>query len=83
MLDSYKTIEIDSFNGNIKDYAKQESAFCKNLSTFKSNSSNYQETNLVLPPSKIIKFMNLTVDVKKATWINDKGEVVILCNKAY
>lgn len=79
-LDKYKTIEIDSFKGNIRDYSQQESAFCKNLSTFKSNSSNYQETNLVLPPSKIIKFMNLTFDVKKAAWVNDKGDVVILCN---
>lgn len=38
------------------------------------------ETNLLLPPAKLIKDLNLKPNYQYLSWIDSKGETVIYCN---
>lgn len=79
-LDRYKTIEQKKYNYSINDYHLISNDFCKDIETIKHNSNIFLNTNITLPPSSIIKMLNLKFDFKQSAWINEKNEVVILNN---
>ena len=51
-------------------YVKQISSYTELL----------DETNLLLPPAKLIKDLNLKPNYQYLSWIDSKGETVIYCN---
>lgn len=80
LLDKYMTIKLENYNDSVFDYADISSDFCKLIAPIKTDRSLFAENNLSFPPSSIISRLGLTFDSKRAAWVNDLNEVVILCN---
>ena len=79
-LNRYKTIEIGNYKNSIYDYNKTNSDFCKNIDTLKNNNDIFGETNLVLPPSFLIKKLHLHYNHKDCSWVDESNSIVIICN---
>lgn len=76
------TIELDEYTGNLFDYenCQYKPWLCKRMNTITSNTDLFDETDLVLPPSTIVKFFDLQVCVADMSWRTSSGEIVILCD---
>lgn len=78
----YLTIELEDYNGELKAYPynNQKPWLCKRVKNINLQSDIFEETNIVLPPSDIIKFFNLKLNVSDLSWENSEREKVIVCN---
>lgn len=74
------TIEIQDYDDSVLDYADVYSDFCKLIKPIKTDRSLFEENNLSFPPSSIISRLGLKFDSKRAAWVNNLNEAVILCN---
>ncbi len=79
-LDRDVTIEIQKYADSVVDYADLYSDFCKIIPSIKTDRSLFDDNNLSFPPSSIISRLGLAFDSKRAAWVNNLNEVVILCN---
>ena len=78
----YLTIELEEYTGELKVYSDNASKpwLCKTVKNINSQSAVFDETSLVLPPSEIINFFDLRLNVSDLSWENQKKEKVIICN---
>lgn len=78
----YLTIELEEYIGNLDSYPDNESKpwLCKNVKNINNQSEVFEETSLVLPPSNIIRFFNLKLNVSDLSWETQDKEKVIICN---
>lgn len=81
-LDRAMTIEIKKYSGAVSDFAREKSDFCKTVETISENSDILKETNLVFPPATIISYWALSFDSKRSAWLDNQGNVVIICNNS-
>ena len=82
MEDRYLTIELKEYRGNMQEYIEcsEYPYLCKDTPMITSNSDVFEETRLVLPPSELIRNLNLSVSISDMTWRNVEGEIIIYCN---
>ena len=78
----YLTIELEDYLGELKGYPenKEKAWLCKSVKNILSQSDVFEETSLVLPPSEIISFFNLELNVSDLSWETLDKEKIILCN---
>lgn len=78
----YLTIELEEYTGNLNTYIdnKEKPWLCKRVRNIYGESDVLDETSLVLPPSNIIKFLDLKFNASEMSWDTEKGEKVIVCN---
>ena len=78
----YLTIELEEYIGNLNSYPDNESKpwLCKNVKNINNQSEVFEETSLALPPSNIIRFFNLKLNVSDLSWETQDKEKVIICN---
>ena len=78
----YFTIELEEYLGELKSYPENEIKpwLCKSIKNVSSQSGIFEETSLVLPPSEIIRYFNLELNVSDFSWETRDKEKVILCN---
>lgn len=76
------TIEIEDFSRDLDDYIINDYKpwLCKNVNNIYSSSEIFDKTSLVLPPSDIIKFFNLRLNISDMSWENETNEKIIICN---
>lgn len=70
----YLTIELEEYTGELKAYSDNASKpwLCKTVKNINSQSAVFDETSLVLPPSEIINFFDLRLNVSDLSWKNQK-----------
>lgn len=80
--DRYLTIEHRDYYGLLEDYCcnASEPELCMTVRQVSAYNELLDETNLLLPPAKLIIDLNLKPDYQNLSWVNNKGEVVIHCN---
>lgn len=78
----YITIELEEYLGELKAYPENDEKpwLCKSVQNIASQSDIFEETSLVLPPSEIINFFDLELNVSDLSWETQAKEKVILCN---
>lgn len=78
----YLTIELEEYSGELKAYADNpiKPWLCKAVKNINSQSEIFDETSLILPPSEIIDFFALKLNVSDLSWENQDKEKVIICN---
>lgn len=78
----YLTIELEEYLGELNAYPDNtfKPWLCKAVSNIQGQSEVFEETSLVLPPSEIIRFFNLKLNVSDLSWETHDKEKVILCN---
>lgn len=78
----YRTIELKEYLGELKTYPENKNKpwLCKRVENIASQYHIFDETSLVLPPSEIIKYFNLQLNVSDLSWETQDKEKVILCN---
>ncbi|KDE70239.1 hypothetical protein FUSO7_10900 [Fusobacterium necrophorum BFTR-2] len=78
----YLTIELEEYIGNLNSYPDNESKpwLCKNVKNINNQSEVFEGTSLVLPPSNIIRFFNLKLNISDLSWETQDKEKVIICN---
>lgn len=78
----YLTIELDKYLGGLNAYPDNTLTpwLCKSVKNINNQSEVFDETSLVLPPSDIIKFLNLKLNVSDLSWETQDKEKVIICN---
>lgn len=78
----YLTIELQEYFGELKEYPenKDKPWLCKNIKNIANQSEIFEETSLVLPPSEIISYFNLKLNVSDLSWETQDKEKVIFCN---
>lgn len=76
------TIEHRDYYGLLEEYRNisSEVDLCMYVRQISPYTELLDETNLLLPPAKLIKDLNLKPDYQNLSWINSKGEIVIYCN---
>jgi hypothetical protein len=79
-LDRSKTIEIKNYYGALNDYSNSNIEVCRHIKHFSGNSYLLEETHLMLPPSTIIKTLNLHYDYMDSTWKDNANNIVIVCD---
>lgn len=80
--DRYLTIEHRDYYGLLEEYCcnASEPELCMMVRQVSAYNELLDETNLLLPPAKLIKDLNLKPDYKNLAWVNDEGDVIIQCN---
>ena len=78
----YLTIELEEYCDELKAYShnRQKPWLCKRVKNINLQSDVFEETTLVLPPSEIIKFFGLELNVSDLSWENSDKEKIIVCN---
>lgn len=78
----YLTIELEEYLGELKSYPYNtlKPWLCKDVKNINSQSEVFEGTSLVLPPSEILSFFNLKLNVSDLSWENQDKEKVIICN---
>ena len=78
----YLTIVLEEYLGELKAYPENDEKpwLCKSVQNIASHSDIFEETSLVLPPSEIINFFDLELNVSDLSWETQAKEKVILCN---
>ncbi|MCU0080576.1 hypothetical protein [Extibacter muris] len=78
----YLTIELEEYLGELKAYPDNtlKPWLCKDVKNINSQSEVFENTSLVLPPSEIISFFNLKLNVSDLSWETQEKEKVIICN---
>lgn len=74
--------ELEEYKGNLHYYIDNQDTpwLCKIVKNINVQSSIFEETSLTLPPSSIIKFFNLKLNVSDMSWETENKEKVIICN---
>lgn len=80
--DRHLTIELEDYKGNINEYinCQENKEFCREISTISYNSDIFEDTRLVFPPIKLIEKLSLNLNIEDMSWINTRGEKIIVCN---
>ncbi|MBP3540785.1 MAG: ATP-binding protein [Clostridia bacterium] len=81
--DRYLTIELDQYEGPLSMYASCDERpwLCKQIPSLGSTTfDKLAETELVVPPAKLIADLELVLDSKRMVWVNVNNEVIIYCN---
>ena len=80
--DRYLTIEHRDYQGLLEDYSfiNSEDSLCKEIGEISYQTNIFDETNLLLPPAKLIRDLQLYPNYKNLSWINKSGEEIIVCN---
>lgn len=78
----YLTIELEEYVGELKTYPYNtiKPWLCKDVKNINSRSEVFDETSLVLPPSEIINFFNLKLNISDLSWESRDKQKVIICN---
>ena len=78
----YLTIELEEYLGELKAYPDNtlKPWLCKDVKNINGHSEVFEETSLVLPPSEIVSFLNLKLNVSDLSWETHDKEKVIICN---
>lgn len=78
----YLTIELENYHGNLCTYLDNtiNPWLCKSVENISSQSDVLDATSLVLPPSEIINFFHLNINVSDLSWENQDNEKIIICN---
>ena len=78
----YLTIELEEYFGELKAYPDNtlKPWLCKDVKNINGHSEVFEETSLVLPPSEIVSFFNLKLNVSDLSWETHDKEKVIICN---
>lgn len=78
----YLTIEAEDYSRSLEDYIINDYKpwLCKELNNICSGSEVFDKTSLVLPPSEMIKFFNLSLNISDMSWENEFEEKIIICN---
>lgn len=78
----YLTIELEEYLGELKAYPDNTLRpwLCKSVKNINGQSEVFDETSLVLPPSEIISFFSLKLNVSDLSWETQDKEKVIICN---
>lgn len=74
------TIEREKYRGNIDDYKNTKYTLSTSLYSSSDLSDLYVTTDFNLPPTIIIKELNLNYDKFSTSWINSNNEKVVLVN---
>lgn len=76
------TIKHRDYYGLLENYKDDspEPELCMYVKEISSYTELLDDTNLLLPPAKLIKDLNLKPDYQSLSWIDSKGEIVIYCN---
>lgn len=82
--DRYLTIEHRDYKGLLDDYCfiNSEKSLCKKPGEISYQTNIFDETNLLLPPAKLIRDLQLSPNYKNLSWINKSGEEIIVCNNS-
>ncbi|MCQ2249179.1 MAG: hypothetical protein MJZ50_09235, partial [Treponema sp.] len=80
--DRYLTIEHRNYYGLLEDYSRceNECELCKDVKEISYGLDILDETNLLIPPAKLIRDLNLKPKYNNLSWVNSEGEEIILCN---
>ena len=76
----YLTIENNRYYGNISDYINQDCSKNMLIPNFESDSLDIKNSNLSLPPPKLVKLLNLNYNFKRSSWDDNNGNVIIICD---
>lgn len=78
----YLTIELESYTEDLNYYKENTNKpwLCKKVNNICTQSDVFDETSLVLPPSEIIDFFDLKINISDLSWETKNKEKVILCN---
>lgn len=78
----YLTIELEEYLGELKSYPDNtlKPWLCKDVKNINSQLEVFENTSLVLPPSEIVSFFNLKLNVSDLSWETQDKEKVIICN---
>lgn len=78
----YLTIEVEDYSRSLEDYIINDYKpwLCKEVKNICSGSEVFDKTSLVLPPSEMIKFFNLSLNISDMSWENEFKEKIIICN---
>lgn len=78
----YLTIELQEYIGALEYYPENtlKPWLCKRINNISIHSGVFDDTLLVLPPSDIISFLNLKLNVSNMSWEKQNKEKVIVCN---
>ncbi|MBU9736113.1 NACHT domain-containing protein [Diplocloster agilis] len=78
----YLTIELEEYVGDLKSYSDNSLKpwLCKDVKNINNQSEVFEGTSLVLPPSEIISFFNLRLNVSDFSWETSDKEKIIICN---
>ena len=81
MGDRYLTIEIPEYTGNLNYYymCNETPEFCKDIRNI-TTTDEFDDSTLVLPPSDLINYFNLTPNYREMSWIDQNGRAIILCD---
>ena len=78
----YLTIELENYDSDLRQYRDNANRMwlCKRVKGICSNSDIFEQTFTILPPSSMIKYFNLTLNVSDLSWENQNKEKIIYCN---
>lgn len=78
----YLTIELENYSDDLNLYKNNNIKpwLCKYVKSIDYRLKDIENSNLVLPPSNIISFFDLKLNVSDLSWENDRNEKVIICN---
>lgn len=78
----YLTIELENYDGDLRQYKDNTKKIwlCKRVKNICSNSDLFESTFIILPPSSIIEYFNLALNVSDLSWENHNKEKIIYCN---
>lgn len=79
----YLTIELDDYKGSLSEYCRTsyKPYLCKSMPSLSTHDFDLlDDTGLVLPPAELIRNLNLTINMKNMTWVNDAKEIILFCN---
>ena len=78
----YLTIELDYYVNDLRLYSDNTNRIwlCKRVKNICSNSDIFEQTFVILPPSSIINYFNLSLNATDLSWENQAKEIIIRCN---
>lgn len=78
----YLTIELNEYSNCLKEYAStvEKPWLCKRIKELKYDFELLDDTNLVFPPSDLIKYFNLRYSNTNTSWNDAEDNQVIICN---
>lgn len=78
----FLTIELDEYSGCLEEYKNFHSKpwLCKSIISLSRDLRIMDDTRIALPPSDLISFFDLHVNIADLSWLNKNDEKIILCN---
>lgn len=79
--DRYLTIEHKSFEGNIRDFEREEGDLCLTLEAPDTHCVVTERNQILLPPPSLIRQLKLLFDPRNACFIDkNSGDIIIACD---